>query len=868
MSRALFVSGFLLAAALVVAAFALARLQSLLWAALTCAAFWFVLGVLAAGITQQPRPSDHILTRVEANQLDLHAPLRWHGRLRDEPAHLPWGYGYDIELSGVEYKSELLPTRGGLRLSFSPRKDQPPAIDLHAGDDVAVLTQAKLPQVFKDEGAFDRRGYLASQNIDVGATLRAPTLLERVATHRATPATIVASVRRRLRDEVDILFAADPAIDAVLRAMLLGDRSFVERDASVDFQKTGVFHVLVVAGLHVGALAIFVVWIAQKLRLSPSWTILFTLAVLAAYVAIVEQRPPVLRAALMASIVVLARFFYRRLDPLNTACIAAVLLLLARPALLRDSSFQLTFIAIGAIGGLAIPVLEQSVQPYARALRGWRDVTRDAAHEPRAAQFRLDVRAVARWISVSLPNPLRATSENILARGLGFSFRLWELLFLSLILQLAMLPLAARDFHRVTLAGPIANLFAVPLTSAIIPLGFLTLIVGIIFPAFHRALALALKLPAVALLQLVHWFAGIPHFSYRIPTPSLPLTIMFFLILILLIAAVRMDFSRWRRTILATLVAGLGVCAVLIALFPFVPKFAAGKLEFSALDVGQGDSLFIVSPHGKTLLIDGGGAFGGFPGGQEEHTGVDPGEEAVSAYLWSRGFKHLNIVALTHAHQDHLGGLTAILQNFRVDTLWIGREVQSAGLAKLEELARARSIRIEHQNSGNALQWDGVEIDFLWPAIATSEATSAKNSDSLVLRLRYRNRTILLPGDAEKDAERSMLRQNDAETLHSDVLKIGHHGSKNSTMPEFLEAVHPSLAIISAGEDNPYGHPSPVLLERLSSAAVPALRTDRDGAVHILTDGDTLETSCFVRCDHSISPILARAPDQNKYPEQ
>jgi competence protein ComEC len=211
--------------------------------------------------------------------------------VRDEPARLPWGYAYDLELSGVEYETGLVPTRGGLRLSFSPRQDQLLPIDLHAGDAVAVLAQAKLPQVFKDEGAFDRRAYLASQNIDIVATLRAPTLLERISNHRVNPATIVAAVRRRLDDEVDILFTADTSIDAVLRAMLLGDRSFVERNASTDFQKTGVFHVLVVAGLHVGALAIFAVWVAQKRRFSPIWTILRTLAVLAAYVAIVEQRP-------------------------------------------------------------------------------------------------------------------------------------------------------------------------------------------------------------------------------------------------------------------------------------------------------------------------------------------------------------------------------------------------------------------------------------------------------------------------------------------------------------------------------------------------------------------------------------------------
>jgi competence protein ComEC len=866
-SRAALASGFLLVAILLLAGVALTAIETLPWATAACAASWIVLGILAAEIAQQPRAADHVLTLADGNALDLHSPLRWHGRLRDEPARLPWGYGYDIELHAVEYQNVLLATQGGLRLSFSPQPNQPLLPDLHAGDDIAVLTQAKRPQVFKDEGAFDRRGYLESQNIDLVATLRAPTLIERVATHRPTPSTVMARVRRRLRDEVDALFTADPPVAAVLRAMLLGDRSFVERDASLDFQKTGVFHILVVAGLHVGALAIFVVWMARTLRLSPSWTVLFTLALLGAYVAVVEQRAPVLRATLMAAIVVLGRFFYRRFDLLNSACVAALLLLLARPLLLRDSSFQLTFVAIGCIAGLALPVLERTAQPYARALRGWRDLTRDAAHEPRAAQFRLDVRAVAGWISAHTPSRLSTASENTFARALGFSFRLWELFFVSLVLQLAMLPLAARDFHRVTLAAPIVNLLAVPLTGAIVPLGFLALAAGIAFPALHKVLAAVLALPATALLHVVHWFAVLPHTSYRIPAPSAELTVVFFAIFALLIAVARSASVPRRRAATGVLLAALGVGALLVALFPFAPRVSAGKLELSVLDVGQGDSLFVVSPHGETLLIDGGGAFGGFPG-REEHTNTDPGEEAVSAYLWSRGFQHLNFVALTHAHQDHLGGLTAILQNFRVDTLWIGREVRSPGLAQLEELARAKSVRIEHESRGTTLTWDGVEVEFLWPAIAASEVgASAKNSDSLVLRLHYRNRSILLPGDAEKDAERSMLAQDKA-TLQADVLKIGHHGSKNSTTRDFLDAVKPQLAIISAGEDNPYGHPSAALLERLARAGIPTLRTDRDGAVHILSDGDTLETTCFVTCDVAAPLAQTNAPDDDQRREQ
>ncbi len=268
----------------------------------------------------------------------------------------------------------------------------------------------------------------------------------------------------------------------------------------------------------------------------------------------------------------------------------------------------------------------------------------------------------------------------------------------------------------------------------------------------------------------------------------------------------------------------------------------------SIFDVGQGDSLLVVSPNGKTMLIDGGGAFGGFPG-QQEHSGSDPGEEAVSPYLWSRGFQKLDVVVLTHAHQDHIGGLTAILQNFRVGALWIGREVTSSSLARLEQFAHEQRIPVMPESRGQKFLWDGVAGEFLWPHIPASDiAANPANNDSLVLRLHYGDRTVLLPGDAEKQAEHEILAENGETFLRSDVLKIGHHGSRNSTTPEFLAAVQPRLAVISAGENKPYGHPNPELLERLEREQVRVLRTDRDGAVRILTDGTRIEVTCFVAC--------------------
>ena len=869
-SRILLISFFVSAVVFLLAGIIFVKKGHLYLAGVTSLLCWVMLGLVGTCVANQPRSANHVTSMIEQGRLPLKTPLRWHGHLRDEPSRLPWGYGYEIELSGVEFEEALHPALGGLRLSFTARSEGVRPPDLHAGDAVAVLTEAKQPQMFKDEGAFDRRAYLAQQGIDLVATLRSPELIEQVSSSKPTFETFIARVRRRLREEIDDLFAGTPQAAGVLRAMLLGDRSFIEREEAVDFQKTGVFHVLIVAGLHVGALAFALYWVGRRLRLSRMWTMVFTLTSLAAYVAVVEQRAPVLRAGMMAAIVVLGGFFFRRLELLNSAAVAALTLLVAKPLALRDSSFHLTFLAIGCIAGLALPWLERTVQPYVRALRGWQDVTRDAAHEPLVAQFRIDLRSLAAWISARVPRWLGKPTENTLVGGLSLTFRVWELLVLTMALQLGMLPLMARDFHRITLSAPLANLAAVPMTGAIVPLGFLTLAAGLVFPVAGRLLAIPLAWLTLFLMHLIQWFAHFPRWSYRIPGPPIWLIMLFFVTALLLAAEMRLNHAR-RRTVARGLFFVFAGSALVMAIYPFGSHWTRGRLELTVLDVGQGDSLLVVSPGGKTLLIDGGGAFGGFPG-REQHEGIDPGEEAVSAYLWSRGFQKLDVVALTHAHQDHLGGLRAILENFRVARLWIGREVSSPGLSRLEELARSRRIPIEHELRGRSLSWDGVEGDFLWPAISPENVSApAKNDDSLVLRLHYGGQTFLLPGDAEKQAEREMLMENNAEAMRSSVLKIGHHGSKNSTTPEFLAAVSPRVGIISAGEDNPYGHPSPELLERLENAGVRILRTDRDGAVHVLTDGVRVEITCFVTCVDTAKvaeSMRAEIPDRQQDQEK
>lgn len=832
----------LVTAVTIVAGFLLLFKRRVALAAVFGTMTWVLLGCVAMSLAQRPEPSSHVTTLMVSGKLDTSTALRWHARLREDPQRLPLGLQVDADLESVELAGESVPVQGGMRLSYFRNEHETEPIAMRAGDRIEALAQAKPPRNFKDPGAFDRRGYLAGQNIHVVATLRHSELLAVVDAPPLTLEHRVARLRGRLMKHVDSFFEAEDSRAAILRAMLLGDRHFVDHQEAEAFQKSGAYHVLVIAGLHVAALVAFVLWACKRLRIPPLGGTLVTLVVLALYLAVVEDRPPILRAALMATIVLLARLLFRRVDILNTAAVAALILLIARPAMLFDSSFQLSFLAIGTIGAIAIPWLERSSEPYRRALAHLQDTTRDAAYRPKVTQFRLDLRALARAIAARVPGWLQGRSERLVTSPLRIGFIVWDLIVISLALQIGMLPLMARDFHRVSLIGPVANIVAVPLTGIIVPAGFVALAVSFVWQALGHLLVRGAAALVTILSTAIDWCAQLPRTTYRVPGPPLWLLIVFFATLLVLAIAMRAKESRWPRLVAIALIA----FATTIAIYPFPPRLATRHLEISVLDVGQGDSLFVAFPGGHTMLVDGGGMPGMGPAGGTRSS-FDIGEEVVSPYLWSRGLKSLDVVALTHAHQDHLGGLRAVLENFRVGALWISRDAASPALASLEAVARERAIPVVHEHGGESFEWDGVKGDVLWPPIDDSaDPAQAKNNDSLVLRLQFADEKFLLAGDIERQAEHALSVRG--ESLQSDFLKIAHHGSKTSTTEEFLRSIAPRVGVISVGEANPYGHPHPDVLARLEASGVRILRTDRDGAVTLVSDGKSMKMTCYIPC--------------------
>lgn len=651
------------------------------------------------------------------------------------------------------------------------------------GDWLKVKGQLETPPQLED---FDYYQYLARQGIH--SVMRYPQI-ERLATgHGFAPLEWIYRLRRGLADS---LAKALPEPQASLaQGILLGLRRGIPDDVSAAFARTGTTHILAISGQNisiVAGMASFVgVWVFGRRR---GRYLLLSLAIVWGYAVIAGAAPSVLRAAIMATLVLWASYLGRQASGLSSLAFAAAVMIGLDPLILWDISFQLSFLAMAGII-LVAPTFQERIDDL-------------------ASQHYAIGGNIGKGVVAGLASSLGAV--------------------------LATLPVIALNFHRISSVSLLATLLALPALPAIIVTGAFTAFAGLLAPPFAQPIAQVVgwaAWPFVSyLLGVVTLFAQLPFASWETKGMNEAMVWAYYGLALALLWLGRGGVARLHpglRRAAAEIkgAAAHGVIALLalvaVAVWTVALTEPDHRLHVYFLDVGQGDAIFIETPSGRQVLIDGG-----------------PSPQTIAMALgkrmpfWDRS---IDLVVLTHPQEDHLAGLVEVMRRYQVAMVLEGGLGKGpASYGEWQALLKEQGIPRLEATAGQRIDLGaGVALEVLHPHAGPEwSGSSDVNNASAVLRLTAGYASFLFTGDVGVAAEKELLTRGGE--LKSTVIKVAHHGSDTATSPQFIEAVDPQMAVISVGADNRFGHPAPQTLERLVGR--PVYRTDQRGTIEVVSDG-------------------------------
>ena len=697
---------------------------------------------------------------------------RWtlDGLVADTPERTLDGARVPIDLIAVE--------RDGVRRTVAARVlvalDGPPLEALLPGDRVRVPAELHRPRGFVNPGAPDGARRAAADGIAAVASAHAAALSRIDVPPERSVARVLAAWRARMLAEVRVRLEGDAR--ALVESLVLGDRGDVPRPLDDAFRAAGVSHVLSVSGLHLAIAAfLFYVGLRRALVRVPAlaatrpvqrWAATAALPAVWAYTVVTGAQVATVRSCIVAFAWLGAVALRRRTTAAQALAIAALVILCGSPLELFDPSFQLSFAAAAGTSFLA---------------RRW---------SPRGAGGPLPLR-LGRWA-------LRLCAASAAA-------------------IVATAPIGAWHFAQLAPAGIVSNLVVVPLAElGVVPVG----LAGCVAASLHAPGAGWLLHAAGWLSHLMAvftvWFARVAP-AWRVPAPNLVEIVTWYVALV----AIAARGSRALRIV--------AVCALVLgasAAWRAWSRAHGETLTATFLDVGQGDACVVELPHGRVLVVDGGGSF---------DPRFDPGRQVIAPFLWRRGIRRIDLMVLSHPHPDHANGLATLVDNFDVGEIWTnGQETTQPGTVALLEAAARRHVPL---GLPRPLDLGGARVRPLAPfdehgALAVDPARG-ENDNSLVVAVGWRGRSLLFAGDLEADGEADLLARG---PVAADVVKVPHHGSKTSSTAELVAATHPALAVISVGERNRWGFPNPGVVARWRGVGARVMRTDRDGGVTVTVD--------------------------------
>lgn len=735
-------------------------------------------------------------------------PACFTAKVRGAPDYYPDRIRVSLQLLGAITSRGETPLHGGILLTLPATEDRACGLFLLPGERILFRASLKRFHNFNNPGGFDYVGYQAGKGLFGRCFLRKKQLMVKIENGAGISfSSLFNTVRDRIElfRQKNLLFsesvlARGPA--AFYAAMILGYKHLLDRKWEYRIHQTGLYHLLSVSGLHIGMVCIFIFWLFrlgsrllypsvlnyvsdQRLALVPATAAGVFYALLAGF-----GTPTIWRSVLTLAVVFVAALRYRAVDSLTVLALAALFILVPDPACLTQIPFQFTFLCV-----FAIIVL----YPKFHGLR--------------------------------LSAKFRALGPDRLA---GKIIRQFEDAFLvSLAINILLLPLIIYYFNGFSLAGIVANIFLLPYVGfVVLPVGLL----GVLLFAVSRSLALPLMWTLNYLLRVclyvIKLFAGFPWSFFWTGGFSAAWLIVIYACLGFLLT----PFPKKIKTavviaVVVTVCLALGINGSGAHLRG---PSGRGVLRVDIIDVGQGSSALIRFSGGQTMLVDA----GGYPGGS-----YDIGSQVLAPFLWHETIKKLDYVVLSHYHPDHALGLFFILEHFRVGEFWTaqtgGNDTEATLIMhRLNQTASNQKIAIRAFPSlFKSVTIGPATVRLLHPTRDFLDNGSPKNLNelSLVLEISFGNTRVILPGDIDARVEKTIIPHLGANM--QTLLVAAHHGSSHSTCKEFLDALHPVALIFSCGYDNIFHFPAPAVLRRCASRNIPIYRTDLQGDVHAVSNG-------------------------------
>lgn len=727
----------------------------------------------------------------------LTAVLREDATLRPGSGQATAATGVGVTVDAVEIEGARV--EGGARVTVAGALAGGVRHQWRAGRTVVMQVLLREPLDYRDPGVPSDRARLARQGIVLLGSVKSAALT--MVTARGTwLGEAAAGLRARVRTATAASVGRwSPRSAGVVTAILIGDRSGLDAEDERRLQEAGTYHVIAISGGNIALLTALLVGAGRAARLPGRGTAAASIALLAFYGYAAGLAPSVLRATLAGMVYLSARALDHRGTALNALAVAGACAAVAAPLTVLDPGFVLSF---GAT--VAIVTAASRVSPVFPRERG-------------AGRAR-------RWT--------RRLLSGAFALGAA-----------TLCAEIALAPVGARLFGRVSIAGLLLNFVAIPLTSIIQVAGLAAVAAAFISGAAAAACGWVAHVGTVALVRSASLVDFAPWLVLDIPPPAMWLIAVWYAGWgglwaahephLHLSAVVLAKVVRWRPAVrrLSLLMVGL-TAVIMVRALPAtsafrVPDPPEGWTRLVFLDVGQGDATLVWPAGARPLLIDAGGV----PGGT-----FDVGRRVTLPAAWAFGVRGLGELVLTHGDPDHIGGAPAILRALSPSAVWDGIPVPShEPLQRLRAAAARARLPWVERRTGQTVTGGPVTLSVLNPPPPDWERQRVRNDDSIVLEARVGDVAVILPGDITKAVEPAVLAAFKPAPIV--IVKAPHHGSAGSSSQAFVETLNPAAVIFSAGRRNPFGHPAPVVVERYRAAGARVFSTADDGAVVVDTDG-------------------------------